>query len=347
MFVTYTKEEKMDCTKKYIIPWNQINVHSNKPIKQFLPGLHRNLGCSQGKIVLYKTVDPVGFCATYLDCESFESLKLREFPKKSSKLFAISNDQSIAVGFVQERSTRYSERMMEQHPTYQRTFEMNASEPRKTTMKIYHVLNDEIKVINKNLTSFGGSYMLVYYCAFSPSNNLMSLIYCKDDPFIFQCTIFKFTSNGNCEPFRTFQYDCFGEMYYTAFNSSEDLYLIKLDNDGGTGILIVYDLNKQRIIPVPFEEDTLVLQADLISTPKQDLVFTCYEDFNLKAYEIDRENSTTHQIIDWDIKKDLDIQTECGAFKVHYFTKIRVYYRQMKSCTSFVHFEKSFYSHLT
>ena len=105
--------------------------------------------------------------------------------------------------------------------------------------------------------------------------------------------------------------------------------------EGFSGIL-VYDIIKEKRINIPYSGDQKWLDIQLVSTLNQDLVFVLDKvSINLKIYKIDRENSSLSEILDWDINPDLELIDEedledlddipIGAFKVHYFTKVRIY----------------------
>ena len=107
VFLEFTSEENINRKRKYIIPWNQIDLESKQPIKKFILGDGRDMVCSEGNIVVFDTKSREGsFCSAQLSTKSFESLPLKDpFDKEVTWPRAVSNDGRLAVGLVQRRST--------------------------------------------------------------------------------------------------------------------------------------------------------------------------------------------------------------------------------------------------
>ena len=176
---------------------------------------------------------------------------------------AVSNDRKLAVSYVIDRMTE--RRKLRSHP-YKRHDDV-----RKLMMRTYH-FGDETKIIEKEL-KFGGELMVIEHGAISPNNNLIALVYSVYEGWMW-CKIFKLTKNGNYKVFRTFDYRVESEdfgLFFSSFNSSEDLYFLRMVDGDGTNGMFVYDINKRKTIDVPFDPDFAFMQAEILSTPKQDL----------------------------------------------------------------------------
>ena len=144
IFVEFTSEENINGKRKYIIPWNQINLESKQPIKQFKLDFGKDFVCSDGKIVIFKKVKGGGFCFAPFNTGSFDSLTLTD-PFDEQALFprAISNDRKLAVSLVQQKTTKRVH-----YQSYGPNYVENPDHiAYKTKLKVFNNIN-ETKVIS-------------------------------------------------------------------------------------------------------------------------------------------------------------------------------------------------------
>ena len=228
--VSFSEQENINAKRKYIIPWKRF---SHEQVGKFKLKEDQKLVISNGEIIVYD--ERSGFFGAL---NPFHTKPHKVGFKKfidsyDESCFAVSNDRKLAVSYVIDRSTERRE--LRSHP-YKRQ-ESNIF--RKTKMKIRH-FGDETKIIEKEL-KFGGEYMIVKHGAISPNNNLIALLYCQYESWT-SCKIYKLTKSGNYKVFRTF--DCrvesedFG-LFFSSFNSSEDLYFVRMVDGGGTNGMFV------------------------------------------------------------------------------------------------------------
>eukprot|EP00111_Clytia_hemisphaerica_P007871 TCONS_00022865-protein len=323
IYVEFTNQENINRKKQYIIPWHQINLESNKPIKAFKLDDDKDMVCSEGKIVIFdKRSDKGDFEFAPFNTDSFDSLTLvNPFDNQVSSPRAISNDGKLAVGIFQERYTQrtnlQSHGAQDQRQCFQFIY--------KTMLKVF---NRDKKGVCKN-DLFDGERLDVKHVKISPNNNFVAVIYLTDDSS-FECKMFKFTDEGWCKYLYKFSYEydmisSFGiaVAFDTMFNSREDLYMIRIMNYESSGIF-VYDIIKQNLIEVPEVHDSSFDQSFLICTPNQDLVYIYDKSNLLLCYNLS-DDSAIEPITVLDFVKDFGIVVFDDTIMVHYFTKVRVY----------------------
>ena len=278
--VEFTSEENLNRKRKYIIPWNQIDLESKQPIKKFILGDGRDMVCSEASIVNFG-IDDGSFCFAQLDdTESFRSLTLMDpFDEEVTWPRAVSNDGTLAVGLVQKSTERMN--LRSHGPVY----EKNSFRFVKSTMLKIFNSDQELKITCKNL--FGGQFMDVEHIKISPNNNLVAVIYSIYQQR-FECKIFKLTEKGGFKHLRRFCYrHTFNDydigLFESSFNTREDLYMIRVYGDFNA--ILIYDIDKKNLVKVPCAPHFCYAQAYLICTHSQNLVYV-YDEENIRSQSL-------------------------------------------------------------
>ena len=325
--VAFTSEENINRKRKYIIPWNQIDLKSDRPIREFRFDHHRDMVCSEGNIVNF-SIDDGSFAFAQLDDSNsflkFLYLSLKDpFDKEVTWPRAVSNDGTLAVGLVQTRST---ERMnLRSHAPVD---EGNSIFVESTMLKVFN--SDKEKEITCKKIFGGQRINSVRHIKISPNNNLVAVIYLIYQ-HRFECKIFKFTDKGGCKHFRRFSYrhnyaDNNLGSFESSFNVREDLYMINLKDSGsdGSNSTLIYDINKKKFL-MNFTSVPGYFQAYLICTQNQNLVYVYEEENLLSCYDLADLNHNREPITSWNIEEDFGIIVFDDSIYVHHFIQTRVY----------------------